>query len=291
MNIRQLEIFRVVAETGSITRAATELYLSQPAVSKAIRELEASIGVHLFDRVDNRLHLNVAGRTFRLRGLQLLRDYGELQAFGQEQAGQLPLRVGTSLTIGQLVLPQAVARFQQLHPQTPLTVYAENVRQIKARLVRGDIDVAFVEGFTQSKAFQTTKLSVYRLGVFGAPSKFNGASTILASQLPELPWLLREAGSTLRDHFDERLHQLNVAVDPVLESVNTQVLIGAAVAGMGLTVLPEPLAKPYVEAGTLTECTLPGAPLETLNYAISLAGQGDSPVLADLVACFRDAGM
>lgn len=287
MNIRQLEIFRMVSETGSITRAASSLYMSQPAVSKAIRELEDSIGVQLFDRIDNRLHLNNAGRTFRLRAVQLLRDYGELQAFGQEQAGQLPLRVGTSLTIGQMVMPQSVARFKQLHPQTPLTLFAENVQQIKARLLRGDIDVAFVEGFTQSKAFQTTKLSVYQLGVYGAPASFVHNRVLASADLADLPWLLREPGSTLRDHFDERLHQLNVEVNPVLESVNTQILIGASVSGLGLTVLPEPLAAPLVASGQLRELQLPGAPLATVNYAITLTGQSESPVMQDLVECFR----
>lgn len=82
MNIRQLEIFTTVAATGSMTRAAQQLFLSQPAISKAIRELEQSIGVRLFDRIDNRLALNSAGRQFRIRVTQLLTEFNELAQYG-----------------------------------------------------------------------------------------------------------------------------------------------------------------------------------------------------------------
>ncbi|WP_127849967.1 LysR family transcriptional regulator [Lacticaseibacillus hulanensis] len=289
MNIRQLEIFNNVAATGSITKAASKMFLSQPAVSKAIRELEESVGIQLFDRIDHRLHLNNAGRAFRIRATQLLTDYSALANFGSVQTGQLPLRVGTSLTFGQNVLPAAITKFRQQYPDVPLQLFAENVQQIKQRLLDGDIDVAFVEGFASGKSFRTERLSEYELMPVAAPD-FTDDLQLTRRQLPDLPFLLREKGSTLRDHFDERMHELGLEVEPMLESVNTQVLIAAARAGLGVTILPAPIARPELTSGALVQMRLPGKKLATTNYAITLASAELTQVERDLINCFREAG-
>lgn len=86
MNIRQLEIFNAVADCESMTQAASELFVSQPAICKAIRELEADLQLKLFDRIDNRLRLNADGVAFRIKSWQVLADYQALADFGQNQA-------------------------------------------------------------------------------------------------------------------------------------------------------------------------------------------------------------
>ena len=286
MNIRQLTIFTAVADRESITKAAAHLFLTQPAVSKAIRELEADVGTQLFDRRDNRLRLNAAGREFRIQAQHLLQDWTQLANFGQTQAQNLPLRVGVSLTIGQDVLPSAVARFRKMHPETPLKLYAENVTQIKQRLLRGDIDLAFIEGVARGKAFTNTLISRYQLLVVAAP-EFACPERINVQELVELPLLLREIGSTLRDGLETAIRPLNLATEPLLESINTTVLIGAARAGLGMTILPASLAQPEIQAGALRTITVDGLDLVTDNYAVGLSTGPASGLERDMVACFR----
>lgn len=287
MNIRQLEIFTAVAETGSITKTAEQLYLSQPAISKTIRELETDIGVPLFDRIDNRLHLNPAGRAFRIRATRLLTEFHDLTSFG-EQTQALPLRVGTSMTIGQLSLPAAVTEFRKLYPDTPLKIYSENVQRIKARLLNGDVDVAFLEGFASSQSFTALPISEYPLLAVGAPHLTPTAQLTRAEML-QVPFLLRELGSTLRDHFDETMHHIGIDIEPMLQSTSTAVLINAAKAGLGLTILPSPFAQPYLTAGTLQRYELPGQEMRTVNYAITLKGSAVNAVQQALVDCFKKA--
>lgn len=286
MNIRQLTIFTAVADRESITKAATHLFLTQPAVSKAIRELEADIGTQLFDRRDNRLRLNAAGREFRIQAQRILQEWTQLANFGQTQAQNLPLRVGVSLTIGQDILPSAVARFRKMHPETPLKLYAENVTQIKQRLLRGDIDLAFIEGAARGKAFTNTLISRYQLQVVAAP-EFACPERINVQELVELPLLLREVGSTLRDGLEAAIRPLNLATEPLLESSNTTVLIGTARAGLGMTILPASLAQPEIQAGALRVIAVDGLDLVTDNYAVGLSTGPASGLERDMVACFR----
>ncbi|WP_125766749.1 LysR family transcriptional regulator [Lapidilactobacillus wuchangensis] len=287
MNIRQLEIFTTVAATGSMTKAAQQLFLSQPAISKTIRELEQSIGVSLFDRIDNRLSLNNAGRQFRIRATRLLTEFNELAQYGHsDQAQRIPLRLGTSLTIGQELLPTALKHFRQQHPQTPLTCYAENVQQIKNRLLSGEIDLALIEGYEASQSFQAEPLSQYELLIVAAPD-FLPTTRLTKQQLLTVPFLLREPGSTLRDIFGMATRQLGVEVVPMLESVNTQVLIQAALAGLGVTILPTPLAQPYLQAGQLVRLILPGQHLTTTNYVVTLKNSPLRELQQELVDCFK----
>jgi DNA-binding transcriptional LysR family regulator len=287
MNIRQLEIFTAVAERESITRAAAHLYLTQPAVSKAIRELESDVGTKLFDRLDHRLRLNAAGRSFRIQAQRLMQDWTQLANFGTTQTQALPLRVGVSLTIGQNLLPQAITRFRQMHPQTPLKLFAENVTQIKQRLLRGDIELAFIEGAARGRSFSSTLISRYELQVVAAPD-FACADQISAQELLELPLLLREPGSTLRDCLDDAIRPLDLETEPVLESVNTTVLIGAAQAGLGLTILPAPLIAEQLRAHALRVIMVEGLTMQTNNYALALRAGASNVLQQDMIACFQE---
>lgn len=288
MNIRQLEIFNAVADCESMTQAASELFVSQPAISKAIRELEADLHLKLFDRIDNRLRLNADGVAFRIKARQLLADYQALADFGQNQSQRLPLRVGCSLTLAQASLPQAVRQFSQQYPTVQLRLFAENVAQIKARLLHGDLDVAFVEGQVDRGSFQATPLSSYSLMVVAKPG-FVRADELTRSQIQTLPWLLREKGSTLCDTLMMALRSLDITVNPFLESVNTTVLVNAAIAGLGLTVLPRVLARPYLQSGQLVALALPrGMQMRTDNFAITLKDHNHAEIIDAMIGCFRN---
>ena len=292
MNIRQLEIFLAVCETMSITEAAKQLYLSQPAVSKTIRELEADIGILFFDRINGRLYLNEEGKEFKLRAKQLLRDFDALENFNKHSGEEVPLKIGTSLTIAINSLPQAVEEFKINYPKTPLKIYSENVQQIQRRLLNGEIDIAFTEGFESNLGFHMEFISEYPLFlVCSSHSGFANKEKINREDLLKLPFLLREKGSTLRDCFDGLVHELKVDIAPILESINTEVLIKAAKAGMGITVLPESLAASYLKDGIFVCLDLEGRKMSTVNYAVTLNGKAKSKRLIDLIDCFKKAEM
>ena len=290
MNIRQLEIFLAVCETMSVTETSKRLYLSQPAISKTIRELETDIGILLFDRINGKLHLNEAGKVFRIKADQLMEDFEALKNFDSRSSGKIPLRLGISLTIAMNSLPYAVEQFKIKYPETPLKIYSENVQQVQQRLLNGEIDIAFIEGFESNQGFNTEILSEYSLFlVCSSHSKFAGKEKINRDDLLSLPFLLREKGSTLRDCFDELTHELKADISPVLESINTEVLIKAAQAGMGITVLPEPLAIQYLNDGIFKRLYIDGCKMSTVNYVITLKGKNGNKRYTDIINYFKKA--
>lgn len=290
MNIRQLEIFLAVCETMSVTETSKRLYLSQPAISKTIRELETDIGILLFDRINGKLHLNEAGKVFRIKADQLMEDFEALKNFDSRSSGKIPLRLGISLTIAMNSLPYAVEQFKIKYPETPLKIYSENVQQVQQRLMNGEIDIAFIEGFESNQGFNTEILSEYSLFlVCSSHSKFAGKEKINRDDLLSLPFLLREKGSTLRDCFDELTHELKADISPVLESINTEVLIKAAQAGMGITVLPEPLAIQYLNDGIFKRLYIDGCKMSTVNYVITLKGKNGNKRYTDIINYFKKA--
>ncbi|ROR31853.1 DNA-binding transcriptional LysR family regulator [Mobilisporobacter senegalensis] len=290
MNIRQLEIFLTVCETMSITEAAKQLYVSQPAISKTIGELETSIGILFFDRINGKLYLNEEGKAFRMKAKQLMRDFDDLENFNKYGGEEVPLKIGVSLTIAMNSLPYAIEQFKINYPRTPLKIYAENVQQVQRRLLNGEIDVAFTEGFESNQGFNTELLSEYSLFlVCSSNNEFVKKEKINREDLLKLPFLLREKGSTLRDCFDGLAHELKVDISPVLESINTEVLIRAAKAGMGITVLPEPLAIPYLNDGFFVRLHIEGHEMSTVNYAVMLKGKTKNKRHIDIIDCFKKA--
>ena len=274
----------------SVTETSKRLYLSQPAISKTIRELETDIGILLFDRINGKLHLNEAGKVFRIKADQLMEDFEALKNFDSRSSGKIPLRLGISLTIAMNSLPYAVEQFKIKYPETPLKIYSENVQQVQQRLMNGEIDIAFIEGFESNQGFNTEILSEYSLFlVCSSHSKFAGKEKINRDDLLSLPFLLREKGSTLRDCFDELTHELKADISPVLESINTEVLIKAAQAGMGIMVLPEPLAIQYLNDGIFKRLYIDGCKMSTVNYVITLKGKNGNKRYTDIINYFKKA--
>ncbi len=294
MNIRQLEIFLAVCETISITEAARQLHLSQPAISKAIRELERDIGLLFFDRINGKLYLNEEGKAFRVKAGQLVDDFKSLECFSKQSGREVPLRIGTSLTIAMNSLPYAIARFKAKYPETPLKIYAENVQQIQRRLLSGEIDIAFMEGFESNQGFEAELLSEYPLFLVcsaAAEHELIAGEKIKREDLFKLPFLLREKGSTLRDCFDELMHKLKADISPVLESINTEVLVRAAKAGMGITVLPGPLAVSYLDEKVFKYLRIENYSMSTLNYAVTLKGKVRNKRHNDIIEYFKKGEM
>lgn len=289
MNMRQLTIFLEVCHHMSITKTARSLYLSQPAISKAIKELETEIDTPLFDRINGKIYLNEEGKLFRLKAKELLKDFEELKNFKCTYEDSTPIRVGVSLTIALKTLPLAIKSFKKKYPETPIQLYAENVEQIQKRLLNGDIDIAFTEDFEQNQLFYLEALSTYKMICVGsANSQWQQKPYLKKAELVNQSFLLRERGSTLRDTFDAFVNKEKLTIQPLLESVNTEILINATKHNLGLTILPAPLAQEDLANHELIEITIEDFNVYSTNYIVTLHGKKKSTKLKNLISCFKE---
>lgn len=253
MTIRHLEIFIQVYREQSITRAAEKLYMTQPAVSVAIRELENHYGVALFERLGRRLYVTGEGQALYARAVQLLEEFRGLE----RGLGQSPsLRVGSSVTLGNFLLPRVAKEWQRRHPERPLQVTVANGGRLQQMLRDNQLDLAVIEGQVEQGELQTRAFRQDRLVlVLPEGHPLTGQETITLEQALQSPLLVREEGSAGRRCLEQVLAQRGLQADRRWESIDTQALLQAVREGLGVALLPRELVEraPGVVVRTLAD--------------------------------------
>lgn len=154
----RLKVFQAVAAHLSFTKAAAELFITQPAVTRHIRELEEELGVSLFERKANRVQLTQAGEILLAHAGRVADIYKQIDfdinQLRQRFAGALQL--GASTTIGQYVLPPVLAGFYKTYPDVKLSLLNGNTQQIETALLDKKIELGFVEGKTRNTQLRYT---------------------------------------------------------------------------------------------------------------------------------------
>lgn len=148
MELRQLEYFLAVAETGHFTRAAQEMHVSQPALSQQIKKLEAELETPLFHRLGRGVELTETGRLLLPRAEQVLAELSDARTAVDELQGlqRGTVRVGTVQTAGEYLIPGAVARFHSAHPEMHVSVEERSAPSIEGGLATGvlNLGIGFV---------------------------------------------------------------------------------------------------------------------------------------------------
>jgi DNA-binding transcriptional LysR family regulator len=206
----RLKVFRSVALNLSFTKAAQELFISQPAISKHIQELESEFHTRLFDRMGNKILLTHAGQLLLddcepiLKGYQKL-DF-DMNAIRKKYNGEL--RIGASTTIAQYVLPEILADFINRYPNTSVSMLSGNSREIETALLSDRIDIGMVEGIiSQPQLKYSTFMDDELVAIVISRNQLCQKEEISLSELRELPVVLRERGSGTLDVIENSLQK------------------------------------------------------------------------------------
>ena len=146
MTLRHMKIFVSVYQTQSITRAAEQLHMTQPAVSRAIQELEHYYGVCLFERIGRRICSTESAAWLYAQALHIIETLDSMEKGLRDWDEFGVLRVGATITLGSFLLPELAARFQQRHPHLQLRAVVSNGAQLSQHLLENTIDLALIEG-------------------------------------------------------------------------------------------------------------------------------------------------
>lgn len=209
----RLKVFQSVAKNLSFTKASQELFVSQPAITKHIQELESTYQARLFDRQGSKISLTEAGKLLWEHCGRILEDYKrleyEMHLLHNEYTGEL--RLGASTTIAQYVLPPLLASFIKKFLQVNLSLMNGNSREIEAALQEHRIDLGLVEGvFRLPNLKYTTFLEDELVAVTRTGSKLQVGEEITPEELLRIPLVLRERGSGTLDVFEKALQQHNI---------------------------------------------------------------------------------
>ncbi len=253
MTIRHLNIFLAVCAEGcNTTRAAQALHMTQPAVSLAIRELEQYYGVVLFDRLGRRLVLTEAGHQMEDRAAHISALFRELERVLRDWDSLGLLRVGASMTIGSRFLPWYVKAFLARYPGTQVRTRVAPSEELERALLDSSLDLALIEGPTHSPSLLSEAYMEDELAVIRAPGGPGGGHMSL-EEFRRQRFLLREPGSGTREVFDRAIESAGFTVEPEWEASSTTALVNAAIAGLGIAVLPLKMVSGLIGRGIVEQ--------------------------------------
>ena len=276
MTIRHLKTFCAVCEEGGITRAAEKLCVAQPSVSQTIGELERYYGVSLFDRVGRRLVLTPEGERLRVKAQEAIASFSEFEEAARDTKARHIIRIGSSVTAGQMVLPRLIAAIEATLDRAECRAIADSAAAVEQLVEEGSLDLALVEGSVSRALAAEAVFSDRLMAVCSAGMKIK--NTLSPAELVSLPLLLRRRGSASRDLFDERLSALGLKAQPKLSSSSNSVLLAAAREGLGVAVLPEALVAADLSAGRLKEVRIQGLELSRRWFAVRRQDKKFTPV-------------
>ena len=255
ITLRQLEVFAEVLKSGSTTQASVMLALSQSAVSAALTDLEGQLGVQLFDRVGKRLVVNEHGRLLYPRALALLEQTTEIEQLFRKDNGAI--RVYASSTIGNYILPAMIARYRQDFPDLPLELSVGNSQDVINAVLDFRVDIGLIEGPCHSTEIISEPWLEDELVVFAAPSSPLTNGPVTLEQLAASPWILRERGSGTRELVDYLLLSHLPRFQMAMELGNSEAIKHAVRHGLGISCLSRRVIAEQLQAGTLSEVTVP----------------------------------
>ena len=266
ITLRQMQIFRAVAETGSTSAAAVAISLSQSAASAAIGELERLLGLLLFDRVGKRMLLNDNGRSLLPRALALLDAAAGIEQWAADGSAQIgALRIGASTTIGNYLLPMMLADFRRSLPKAAvrnwnIQVAIANTEAIIERVANFDLDLGLIEGSCSHEELIVEPWIDDEMVIVAAaddPQWKKRRRRVSLADLQQACWLLREAGSGTREIVSQllmpHLHQLRTGI----EFGNSEAIKRAVAGGLGISCLSHCVVADGIRAGELVELRTP----------------------------------
>ena len=246
LNLHHLRLFFAIVEHGGFTNAARALRLSQPALSKALAELEKQLHVPLIDRGGRTIALTDAGRTLYARAAELFgvertaeRELRELRGLKRGS-----LRVGASTTIATYILPPYLGRFRTRHPSVRIRATNANTRAVLRLLLEFRVDVALVEGPVNHPRVDAIPWREDELVVIAHPQhQVFRRARVVPEDLTVLPFLVREPGSGTREVSERALALHGVRLSNTMRVGGTEAIKQAVAAGLGFAIVSRAAAR------------------------------------------------
>ena len=254
MDLSDLQIFRAVVQAGGITRAAEKLNRVQSNITTRVRQLEEELGVELFIRNGKKLHLSPAG-TILLDYAERLIDLAEeaRNAVHDDKPRGL-LRLGAGESTAAVRLPEPLSEFHRRYPEVQLELHTGDAQMLTGMMLSGELDAALVNGPVPDIPFDTLPIYDEELVIVakaGHPPIRSPRDAIPQSVLAFEP------GCAYRKRLEDWFAQAGEMPERVIEMTSYHAMLGCAVAGMGISLVPRIVLTTFPQSKFLTVHPLP----------------------------------
>lgn len=257
VTLQQFEYFCAVARNLSFSSAARDLYTSQPYVSNQIRRLEEHYGVPLFVRSSPRISLTEAGEALYAQIEGILGEVDQLELVVKQFHGLArgSIRVGATASAGNHVLPELIASFHRKFPDILVHARVGNTEDVVEWLELDEAEIGIGPQVPNTKNLTAEPFYRERLVVLH-PSSMDLPDPLPAAMLAGLPKVAREEGSLTLAKMHDLLAEHPGGLDVVAELTGTTSVNEAVAAGLGVSLVPERSAEPWLSAGSVGKCTV-----------------------------------
>jgi len=261
---RRLQVFYTVSRQLSFTRAAEQLFMTQPAVTFQVKQLEEHFNTRLFERGHGHITLTPAGELVMSYAEKIIALSEEMDQRVADLTGAVggPLQLGASTTIAEFMLPQILGEFKALHPQVQAHLTVGNSETIENRVADRTLDLGLIESPAHLPSLSSTVCCDDELVMICAPGhRLAKLRSIRARQLAGEPYVSREAGSGTREFADQYFRGCGVSpedLNTVMELGSPEAIKGVVATGIALSIVSRATISKELRLGSLV--AVPFAP-------------------------------
>lgn len=253
MTLRHLKIFIAVCDTGSMTAAAKELFIAQPAVSFAIAEMENYYGHKVFNRVSNRLYITEVGKVLLRHARQIAAQFDDMETEVRSWNSGETLRVGSSVSVSSTFLPGQIKAFQVEHPDVRVQVSVKNSAEIEQMIVNDQLDMALIDGPIMNRLIICHKVGSSGMVFICPPGHPWANTTIEIADLNNCSFIVRERESMERRLLEQMFQHNKIKVNVVWQSVSIDAILNAVASGLGVAAVSGVFAAERLRAGAVDQ--------------------------------------
>jgi DNA-binding transcriptional LysR family regulator len=278
-----------IAQLGSITKAAEELHLSQPALSIQLRNFQDQFDIPLTEIVGKKLYLTDFGQEILAYAERILDQAGAMDDVVQSYKGQLTGKLKIAVvSTGKYVMPYLLTDFLNAHPAITLELDVTNKEKVIESLEHNSIDfalVSLVPGHLKTESIPIVKNTMHLIGAYESKKS---QIELSINELQQLPWIFREQGSGTRQMMERFLSQRHITVQKMLELTSNEAVKQAIMANLGYSIMPLIGIKNELKNKQLMIVPVKGLPIHTTWRIIWLKGKKHSPVVKALLGYIKD---
>lgn len=277
--LHQLQVFLKITQTKSITKAAEELHLTQPAVSIQLKNFQDQFDIPLTEVLGRKLYVTDFGKEIALAAENIINEVNSInyktQAFKGLLSGCLKLSV---VSTGKYVMPYYLSEFMKNNSEVELEMDVTNKSKVIKSLKNNEIDFALVSVLPTDIAVESIQLMDNKLYLVGNKFIEINNDTLISKYITNLPLIYRELGSATRTSMETFLDKSNIIPNMKIQLTSNEAVKQSVIAGLGISIMPLIGLKNELENGDIKIIPVKNLPIISTWRLIWLKGKKLSPV-------------